>query len=138
MKFHSTPPPLSPTIHELPLVVYYIFEVDVLDAPIGVLLGLGQGIGQAIPVLEFNYLQTTVVFFLRCVWGHCLAEKSSPPPPFPMFQSFLPAHPLIFHNIGLHSSFHEPLQASPLYSTPYNEGIPPSMFNSWCCSLVRY
>src|ERR1700678_859841 len=64
MKFHSTPPPPSPTIHELPLVVYHTFEVDVLDAPIDVLLGSGQGIGQAIPVLEFDYLQTTVVPFL--------------------------------------------------------------------------
>src|ERR1700678_468092 len=109
MKFHSTPPPPSPTIHELPLVVYHTFEVDVLDAPIDVLLGSGQGIGQAIPVLEFDYLQTTVVPFLRCVWGHCLAGKFSPPPPFPMFQSFLPPHPPIFHSIGLHSSSPEPL-----------------------------
>src|ERR1700679_1014538 len=113
MKFHSTPPPLSPTIHGLPLVMYRTFEVGVLDAPIGVLLDLGQGTGQATPVLEYCYLQTTVVPFLRCVWGHCLAEKS---PPFPMFQSFPPAHPPIFHNIGLHSSFPEPLQAFPLHS----------------------
>jgi hypothetical protein len=56
MKFHSTPPPLSPTIHELSLVVYHTFEVDILDAPIGVLLGLGQGIWQSIPVIEFNFL----------------------------------------------------------------------------------
>ena len=46
-------------------------------------------IGQATPVLEFHYLQTTVVPFLKCVWGCCLAEKSSPPL-FPMFQSFPP------------------------------------------------
>ena len=63
MKIYSTPPLLSPTIHRLLLVVYCTFEVGILNAPIGVLLGLDQGTGQATPVLEYCYLQTTVVPF---------------------------------------------------------------------------
>ena len=90
MIFHSTPPPLSRTIHGLPLVVYHTSEVDILGVPRGVLLGLGQGIGQATPTLQSHYLHTIVLPFLKCVWGHCLAGKSSPPSPFPTFQSFPP------------------------------------------------
>ena len=121
MKFYSTPPLLSPTIHRLPLVVYHTFEVGVLDALIGVLLGLGQGTGQATPVLEYCYLQTTVVPFLRCVWGHCPIEKSSPPPPFPMFWSFPPPHPLILVCIHLSLNLYKLSHPIPPHTTPYHE-----------------
>ena len=67
MEYHSTPPPLSPTVHELLLVVCRTSEVGVLDAPRDVLWGSGQEIEQATPELECRCQKTTELHAVMCV-----------------------------------------------------------------------
>ena len=63
MKLHLTPLSLSPTIQGFPLVVYYAFKAEILDAPRGFLRGLCYNIAQATLILEYNYFKTTFCLF---------------------------------------------------------------------------
>ena len=136
MKFDSTPPLLSPTIHGLLWVVCHTAEVEIRDDAKGVQWDSGQEIVQATLILEYCCLNTIFLLILMCALGLCPVESSVPLPPSPTFQSFPLSHPPKLYNTAQHLSFSEPQKAFQLHSTPQHKIVSPSMFNSRCCSVI--
>ena len=116
-------------------------EVGVLDAPRDVLWGLGQGTEQATLELKCCCQKTTKLHARMCVWDHDPAKRNVHSPPYSTFKAFLHS---ILQNFTVLFCIHLFLNLYKLshpilpHTTPYHKIVSSSMFDSWCCSLVRY